>query len=912
MAGLPGFLGPVLTSALVVLLIHSSSCADAPYTCQEIAKPSDSYASPRGLSYFTAHVQATFMERQQTFYSHINVLGSSAKMSIRAANKTTEYILNRQEHEDSLLTLEVDFPNTKDEKKTCTVGDKDHQWEHISQFLVNSNTYYRKLVNQTTAAPIDGVPMNHWKQCFTFKGQTQFMFDYYFIAGRYNWKTSTKDMYREVPVRIEVMGNARGKNFQHFYEFFDVQFVTTGNFDPPEGFTCALPSAQVKKPPLLPPVMRYFVEEYQINTRRKYTFKTPYQMSFDKQKQIARYTTQYTDIVTDYKAGVSYTISLNTDNLCYKRAAVDSSRYGVTSEINQQTQKVEMRYPTDFDGLSKGDHFTYNGKRKCRGMSCDSWTADNIPWFGGASTAVGEFRFYNDLPISISYLVDNETQINYDFFGLHEFETDFDKPFDVSVCYDDEETSMFRISLDAPRSDFSSGGEEARNATILRELRTQIAKVGAISELRVKVSDFVVFGSKLQAILRLFPVEYKIGYKDQNDDHFVFDALVNAINKKQISIMITGIALHNMTTNTGYKYQAFTRRNQTITLTDIVGISGDLVYNPNDQKVALAKYDKMINQVYRNFIPVQRMSASNPESCARKCEHYEKGKCRVFQFCGEDRSCQISVKDADVDKSYQWINKVGCSTYVKGYIWDFIPNPGKVAPEKADFLYQGLVKEDNCAKMCLEEKATNCWSYDYCLGRQECFLSSRVEYDHPLNWKSLTEVPECIHFQRTYLFDYQAHYARNITDKEDMFLEDKSEEGCAAACSQGTRFLCRTYDYNMVTRACRLFQRPLTGHGALSTSNSGGDIIGERVLFGSGHINATFGTAGTGVGPSNGPTVTVGNPAASTGSGYTSGSMAALGIVMLIVGGVIGAAVLIVFARRRKSASSVDMNIPFT
>ncbi|XP_061182284.1 uncharacterized protein LOC133190610 [Saccostrea echinata] len=402
---------------------------------------------------------------------------------------------------------------------------------------------------------IRGIIVNHWRSIFHWSGaKVNYTIDYYFSAESI-WNTSSS--FVSVPVRAEVQGPGRTSPIHHVYDFYSFNpslpdDITTV-FETPVGVICP-GRKSTRGLPQIPSQFYYRMEVINeilnLVTTVDVWYDEDYKLVRTDYKPLSSgpptYNTNPLTEVHDFNGGVRYV----RDNF-YGNCTVlplSSKAFGaaetMSATITNGSFVLHMKNPLQLFDLDS--NFTYVGKRLCRKMTCDVFSARR-PYFVqgfGTSNATIEFYFLTDdytnypndgsaatrdVPVKITIDIEDEDfhQVMniMDFDGNHPDLSNFD----VSSCYSQTAKVHFKIR-------FPGALQPALAKSFIYGARQKLGETMQVSPLRIQdvrveydTADVYLLATLLDRTSAAAQFTYTKGQRSKFTDDFMFKNIIDPV-----------------------------------------------------------------------------------------------------------------------------------------------------------------------------------------------------------------------------------------------------------------------------------------------------------------------------------------------------------------------------------------------
>lgn len=471
---------------LQCLLIFSLIPYSYQFVCPTTVPPtgaSKGPSLPHILERFTSNIEINIVDKNLSidaiwyFDSYKNVVAlKTTKFGIN-----TKAIYNYPTNEVFIIT----------EDNVCTVSNLTSRPETALFGIDSSDGYYHvmssnyalkfgKQFNEVYIGPdtVRGINVDHWRSCLYWpQGKANFTVDYYF-SSQSSWNTSSASI--SSPVRADVSGiqqNSDGStsNFHHVYDFFAFRLgIEDGSvFQTGPGIICP-GRVNTQKIPSLPKQFYYrqeiAVPEVGLVTYADVWYDESYRLiRIDYRPITSRPPTWNVNPVTeiqDYSSGVRYLkdrIRGNCTVLPITNTSFGAFENSTVYKTENGSYVVQMKNPLQLFYIDSG--FTYVGKRQCRSLQCDVYSAirDDFTIEGlqqqNVNTTI-EIYFLSDYMtnypndgtiqtknIPVKIIVSSDLvgfSSTYNFMDFNEDHPDLSR-FDISSCYSESAKLYFKV-----------------------------------------------------------------------------------------------------------------------------------------------------------------------------------------------------------------------------------------------------------------------------------------------------------------------------------------------------------------------------------------------------------------------------------------------------------------------------------
>ncbi|XP_025111270.1 uncharacterized protein LOC112574418 [Pomacea canaliculata] len=252
-----------------------------------------------------------------------------------------------------------------------------------------------------------------------------------------------------------------------------------------------------------------------------------------------------------------------------------------------------------------------------------------------------------------------------------------------------------------------------------------------------------------------------------------------------------------------------------------------------------------------------RISGVSVDDCAVACVNELTFTCQSFSYCYTTGTCFMSRHHPDDDPSFLR-RSPSCDTYRRNYTSDYEKFDGQTVLSATDAIYQNVISDSACAKLCNNYNGFHCESFDYCSNIRTCFLGRTHYYDVPK--ANIKQAPACAHYSRSYMADFLSTAHKVVQLRDNRIIQDVTAQECAKLCVQEPGFTCMSFDYCGNVTECRLSDASVSSTGQVTLQASAYCDVFSRQY--------TAGALQSGDSTSSG---------SSTSGKYSSGSMAGLG-----------------------------------
>ncbi|CAH1772789.1 unnamed protein product [Owenia fusiformis] len=277
------------------------------------------------------------------------------------------------------------------------------------------------------------------------------------------------------------------------------------------------------------------------------------------------------------------------------------------------------------------------------------------------------------------------------------------------------------------------------------------------------------------------------------------------------------------------------------------------------------------------------------DDCARACVTDTSISCLTFNYCYDEGVCMTSGLHMD-DNPILLANSSGCDLYSRDYLSQYNGYPGLQVFTQNDVILYDIVSVSACAHRCsnwdtLDEGDFDCKSFDYCSADNSCGLNKGHFFEFP--FKNKTSQPTCQHWSRNYLADFELKQQRVVPLKNtEVYKTDI--ENCAKLCV-GLGGTCKGFDYCKNVSECVLTTE-------LFSKIKIGQTVPETQAYCSRYSRSYY-PDGSDFNP--GATKYVKVPEK---GGFSAGAMAGVGVGMVVLGAVLGVAIIFIVNKVRGPA----------
>ena len=326
----------------------------------------------------------------------------------------------------------------------------------------------------------------------------------------------------------------------------------------------------------------------------------------------------------------------------------------------------------------------------------------------------------------------------------------------------------------------------------------------------------------------------------------------------------------------------------------------DKVELPNIQK-----YEKIPGARIKEDIKTQMQMSLG--QCADSCTASLGYQCETFTFCGNVRLCRLNP-NVDGDQDIKIEPDDNCDVYIRKYVSEFTAIEGTSTAIDTEMIFEMVNEPNMCARFCLDLDDFRCESFDFCSLDDQgasgtCSLFRKHYFDLAGSSEPLV-LPntKCTHYARNYIGDYDRKEGLTSLPIQTK-IRKSSVESCARSCSTkdtSGEGHCTMFQFCAVGSVCEFIdESSITGDAArrqpklkeasgcatYSLKKNIYQIHGRSEALRAKAVQAVTSTLNGGL----------------VRGKYGPGSMAALALVMLVVGAGLLILGLFVLARYRRS-----------
>ena len=525
-------------------------------------------------------------------------------------------------------------------------------------------------------------------------------------------------------------------------------------------------------------------------------------------------------------------------------------------------------------------------------------------------------------------------------------------PLDISLCSNQMGKVEFTLLFEVKGQEAVTTTYEDRKALRIA-LKSEVAKTAGVDELRVHVMDLLSLSSRLMAKVRLLGEPVKDSYirdvrgsiRSSATGEVIFTAYNGYENCRQKALDHGGEVFGSFCTET---YQCIVYRN--VDLRDFFiqdGCKGFIIgknrYDPvplpdamdkvtqaveggtlqvedytaskvsifdpatldNVELPNIQKYEKIPGARIKKDIKTQMQMSLG--QCADSCTASLGYQCETFTFCGNVRLCRLNPS-VDRDQDITIEPDDNCDVYMRKYVSEFTAIEATSTAIDTEMIFEMVNEPNMCARFCLDLNDFRCESFDFCSLDEQgasgtCSLFRKHYFDLAASSEPLV-LPntKCTHYARNYIGDYDRKEGLTSLPIQTK-IRKSSVESCARSCSTkdtSGEGHCTMFQFCAVGSVCEFIdESSITGDAArrqpklkeasgcatYSLKKNIYQIHGRSEALRAKAVQAVASTLNGGL----------------VRGKYGPGSMAALALIMLVVGAGLLVLGLFVLARYRRS-----------
>ena len=525
-------------------------------------------------------------------------------------------------------------------------------------------------------------------------------------------------------------------------------------------------------------------------------------------------------------------------------------------------------------------------------------------------------------------------------------------PLDISACSNKMGKVEFTLLFEVKGQGAVTTTYEDREALRIA-LKSEVAKTAGVDELRVHVMDLLSQSSRLMAMVRLVGAPAKDSHirnvvgsiRSSTKGQVIFKEYNGYENCRQKALDEEGIVYGSFCTGT---YECIVYRD--IDINDFVmqdGCKGFIIGKNKYDPVSLPDaMDKVTQAVEGGTLQVQDYTASKVSifdpatldkvelpniqkyekipgarikediktsmslslgQCADSCTASLGYQCETFTFCGNVRLCRLNPS-VDRDQDIRIEQDDNCDVYMRKYVSEFTAIEATSTAIGTEMIFEMVNEPNMCARFCLDLDDFRCESFDFCSLDEQgasgtCSLFRKHYFDLAGSSEPLV-LPntKCTHYARNYIGDYDRKEGLTSLPIQTK-IRKSSVESCARSCSTkdtSGEGHCTMFQFCSVGSVCEFIdESSITGDAArrqpklkeasgcatYSLKKNIYQIHGRSEALRAKAVQAVASTLNGGL----------------VRGKYGPGSMAALALVMLVVGAGLLVLGLFVLARYRRS-----------
>uniref|UniRef100_T1IYR5 Apple domain-containing protein n=1 Tax=Strigamia maritima TaxID=126957 RepID=T1IYR5_STRMM len=544
--------------------------------------------------------------------------------------------------------------------------------------------------------------------------------------------------------------------------------------------------------------------------------------------------------------------------------------------------------------------FYYVGVRLYRSMFCDVWITNltNTPTeiYLTNETAKNEDGIEQKYSVPVFVNMSSvEAGIELHSLSMNIFNYDLKVPswsrFDTTSCFIEEQKIRFQIEL---KGEYTGVIEENPNEFIF-QIQTQLASENKVlpnrfQEIMIDNIQAPNEGNTILFTTTLVENPFNAGHigsntYDEANNADLYETLAETIFTEKLTFTYT-------TAGKSYSYKAVSIRNDIVSIR-VTSLKDDI--SESFQELGAAIITKGIDFTTTGISRVECF-----ENCVKSVEF----DCKSWSYCKDTGNCILSsiLVEHGKEEEFEYKEHTNCEFYTRYFLKDYVIN--RETATDATGIEIGVTldpdTEAECAKHCsMDELPFYCEGFDSCFdsttGKRTCYFRARhiLEMDPTTIRKS--EV--CNHYTRDYLGDFMKFKNRSAA------FQDYNVHAAAASDVKDCARMCST---SANVNACKAFEmcspegntdKPRTQCRILDSSKQATKQLSEDPSCDHYTRNNFITDRNKPLNPDDRKTTVSPpvNPAAvlKSKTSYSGGEMFALAIGMILLGLLIGGAVVI-------------------
>ncbi|XP_046338913.2 uncharacterized protein LOC124120195 [Haliotis rufescens] len=236
-------------------------------------------------------------------------------------------------------------------------------------------------------------------------------------------------------------------------------------------------------------------------------------------------------------------------------------------------------------------------------------------------------------------------------------------------------------------------------------------------------------------------------------------------------------------------------------------------------------FEKLFNRLPNHVVTLRhnrKVSRVSVEECSRRCVFEVGFKCEGFDYEPELRSCWLTEDTPETAGGVR--SHKGADYYRRspeGPLSKFVCyGSGSLPSLEGHQIYNRVmlgVTLDACAQLCTSEQTFECCSFDYYFEEKACHMSQYIAANVNGVTRDHIDHNAVMHYEKKapYLdYFYPTPYAVVLGNNERTF-ERVTPNRCARSCLEETKFVCRSFDYQIQDATCMLSSKTGSDVGGL-------------------------------------------------------------------------------------------------
>ncbi|GFO17144.1 antigen b membrane protein [Plakobranchus ocellatus] len=689
--------------------------------------------------------------------------------------------------------------------------------ESVIGDIIHTTRTSLSLDNMTFFGPtkVGGVPVNRWRKCVPYTqgsngDERQFVASFDVLIT----KSDSWEMYnggkRDVLMRLAVKSYSEDEVIENYYlDFLDFEKVEydadkyVADLEAPLGAVCeGIP--QKLQPPSVPKSVSFWRETVTELYDSKFVSNFDY-VIMDTDNQVIERQMGTSTAIRDFKSGASYLIfRLEDQTATCMVLGVNNLQASLTAEDFSAGFTLKDHYVT-IDSVEeyfylKGN-FTFNGEYDVRGIPCNVFTqvVENY----GDKNVMASIMLYFTKPgvsfigatdisesklVKVQVEVENDAVMTFNIIEIDAFDSDktMEEPYDVSLCFHDEQRIEFVLELEDDNPKVTMTGQQRHN--LERATRKQIAKLANLNLLRVRIGKIVEGQGSVYLPGSLFARPKSGTHFDYYEGKsFSFDTLDEASDR--IITLKSGVIRD---------LEACADFAQSEILATEADFCEDLGYCvlyraplPGQQELKMVTDNRCTHLVkikgYNTLTTLDEAWDTLEEEIFNKNFEIKVGD-KVFKASSIDRSN---------DNNEIFIDDPAMSKFRKTASLDI-----KSTEEQ---ILQNIMSVAECAEQCINNLLFPCEAFKFCAHNSLCELHNA--FPHGTSESAYTTFDSfsstistgCVVYARSYLdnFERRRGPAGNVptSASDPEYTAVKHPENCAKLCLETNDFQCESFDF---------------------------------------------------------------------------------------------------------------------